>query len=102
MLLTKVFDALVSSHNRDVLSVLLGACGSSTGHLSARLNHKQLSFVALELWEPDVASSRGTPKILSMCWICGNVNVFCALHHKGYVHNLIHERQLNDLLDASG
>ena len=28
------------------------ACGSSTGRLSARLNHRHLSFVALELWEP--------------------------------------------------
>ena len=59
VLLTTVFDALVLYRNRDVfipISVL--GCGSSTGRLSARLNQRHLSFVALELWEPDVASSR--------------------------------------------
>ena len=52
VLLATVFDALVLYHNRDVhipFSVL--------GRLSARLNHKHLSFVALELCEPGVASS---------------------------------------------
>ena len=33
-------------------------CGSSTGRLSASLNHKYLSFVALELWEPGVSLPR--------------------------------------------
>ena len=34
------------------------ACGSSTGHLAAHLNHKLLSFVGLELRGPHVASPR--------------------------------------------
>ena len=80
------------------------ACGSS----SFCASESQASVVrrtgAVGTWR---CIATGTPTILSMYWICGNVKVFCAsesrapaLHHNAHVHNHIHERYLNDLLDG--
>ena len=50
VLLTTVFDALMSYRNRDVHVSFQCAGPVGAPRASARLNHKHRSFFALELW----------------------------------------------------
>ena len=102
MLLTTVFGALVSYH-----SLYVHAFFNVLGlwELHGLTSESQASVVLRSgVVEPGVALPVAMPTILH--WICGNVKVFCASEprapalHNAHVHNLIHERYLNDLLDG--
>ena len=100
VLLTTVLDALVLYLNRDGHAPCSVLCLWELHGSSFRTSESLASVVrragAVVTW---CCSATGTAMILSMCWICGNVKVFCAfeshapaLHHNAHVHNLIHER----------